>query len=209
MNIMMDLVEEQYGIPGCTDKEGHKYFSEFYADAFDPFKDKPITLLEIGSAYGGSLIIWHEFFSQAQIIGAELRDHTPEGKKLREQNEPDFIWYNEQFLPDLSKFPRMTAYNGYDAYTESFANNLPNLDIVIDDGWHSTDQWEKLYNLYLPKINPGGMLIIEDIGDKPINCPADWTINDLIEPIKNYKHEIVDLRPLTGKNDSRILAIYI
>jgi len=206
---MLNLVKKQQGVSGGTDREHHRYFSEFYQHQFKKYQDQPITLLEIGSAYGGGLIIWHEYFSQAKIIGAELRDHTPEGKLTWKNSDPNFRDYPEVFLPNLDDYPRMQAFNGYDAYQKSFADNLPDLDIVIDDGWHSCDQWEKLYELYLPKIRPGGMLIIEDISDRPIRSPQGWTINQLIEPVKHLQHQVFDFRSLTGKDDSRILAIWI
>jgi hypothetical protein len=54
-----------------TDKEVHKYCSTFYDKEFIKYKDKPIKLLEIGLFRGGSLILWRNYFSQAEIIGVD------------------------------------------------------------------------------------------------------------------------------------------
>lgn len=193
---LAELANEQEVLLGSTDRERNGYFSGFYENAFSKYRDLDIKLLEIGSAYGGGLMAWHDWFSQAEIYGAELRDHTPGGKVLREKNEPEFIWYNEVFLPDLSKYPRMKSHNGYNAYTREFADSLPMMDIIIDDAWHSVDQWELLYELYLDKVNPGGIMVIEDIpanGSLPVNARSGWNIKELIEPIKHLDHEVITI----------------
>jgi hypothetical protein len=193
-----------------TDKELHGYFSGFYEDHLTPYRDKPVTLLEIGSAWGGGLVCWDNWFSQAMIHGVELRDHTHNGKLLRQQNDPNFIWYDQEFIPEVFQSSKIKLHAGQDAYTSEFANSLPKFDIIIDDGWHTVDQWETLYQLYLPKILPGGVLIIEDISDTPLHMTPGWTIqNNLIEPIKHYRHQLFDFRAPTNKHDSMILAVWV
>jgi cephalosporin hydroxylase len=175
-----------------------------------PYRDKPITLLEIGSAWGGALLCWDDWFTDAQIIGTELRDHTYQGKIQRQKTETNFIWYNEEFIPEVFQRENIKFYVGQNAYKSEFANSLPQVDIIVDDGWHSVDQWEELYRLYLPKIRPGGLLVIEDIQEKPIGMTPGWTIqNNLIDPIKHHKHKLFDFRNKTGKPDSVILAVWI
>ena len=212
MNTLAKLANQQrlkYPNTG-TDKELHTYFSGFYEDNFLPYRDQPITLLEIGSAWGGALVCWDNWFTNAQIIGTELRDHSYEGKLLRQKQESNFIWYDQEFLPEVFQSSTIKLHAGQDAYNVDFANSLPQVDIIVDDGWHTVEQWEMLYQLYLPKIRPGGLLVIEDISDSPLHMKSGWTIqNNLINPIKHYRHKLFDFRSTTGKKDSMILAIWI
>jgi hypothetical protein len=195
---LAELANKQEGLLGSTDRERNGYFSGFYENAFAKYRDQDINLLEIGSAYGGGLMAWHDWFSCAQITGVDIRNHTPEGKIQRSINEHDFINYPEVFLVDPVKYPRVKNYGGYNAYTQEFADSLPMMDIIIDDAWHSVDQWDLLYKLYLRKMNPGGIMVIEDIVDNPINATAGWTINTLIEPIKHLKHEVITITNHSG-----------
>jgi len=194
----------------ATDKEStHKYFSNFYEIYLAPYRDREINLLEVGAAWGGALLCWDDWFTNANIIGVELRDHTPEGKAAME-GVPQFIWYPQVFIPEVAERPRINLYAGVDGYTPEFVDSLPDLDIVIDDGWHEVGQWEKFYELYLPKIKPGGMLIIEDISDWPLHATAGWSIQkNLIDPIKHYRHQLFDFRELTGDRHSMILAVWV
>ena len=43
----------------------HDYLNLYYENAFSPYKDKKITLLEIGVNYGSSLELWSKYFSNA------------------------------------------------------------------------------------------------------------------------------------------------
>jgi len=40
---------------------------------------------------------------------------------------------------------------------------LPNFDIIIDDGPHTKESHLEFLDLYVPKLNQGGVLIIEDV----------------------------------------------
>ena len=44
-----------------------------------------------------------------------------------------------------------------------FVSKLNNFDIIIDDGPHSLESQLKFIDLYYPKTNLGGVVIIEDI----------------------------------------------
>jgi hypothetical protein len=58
-----------------TDKNyAHKYIPEFYSKEFAKYRDKAITLFEIGLWEGKSMALWHEYFPNASIIGADVTD---------------------------------------------------------------------------------------------------------------------------------------
>lgn len=60
-----------------TDKEfRHKYCSDYYDRIIPCYKDKEITLLEVGTGHGGSLILWNDYFPKATIYGVDVGDMT-------------------------------------------------------------------------------------------------------------------------------------
>ena len=88
--------------------------------------------------------------------------------------------------------------NGYDI---SFVNSLPNLDIVIDDGPHTLETQIAFINLYLPKLNPGGMLVIEDI-------PNIEHIEYFKKQINNNLYKTIDTREKYNQFDNILFAVW-
>ena len=101
-----------------TDKECvHKFCSMFYDEAFKEFQDREITLLEVGTWYGGSLVLWAEYFKNAKkIIGLDI---VPKSAKT-----------------NIAQYPNVEL-NIADAYSDDVINRLGTYDIIIDDGPHS------------------------------------------------------------------------
>ena len=160
MNKLQEIIEKfnlgikdnpEYG----TDKGFPKsYIDEFYEKSFSGLVDKDITLVEIGVRSGSSLKMWREYFSKAKIIGidnfSDLNNH---------QIPINNSWiYNEdvQFICG-------------DAYDKDVSDRIENIDILIDDGPHTFESHVKTLELYLPKINLDGMVIIEDVSYNPNN----------------------------------------
>ena len=130
-----------------TDKgSSHSYIQHFYEDEFKKYQEKNINFLEIGIMSGGSLILWSNYFKNAKnIIGVDCTD--------------------EYLHPDCRDIEGVD-YHFHDAYDKKFVKNLTNLDIIIDDGQHTLDSQLECIELYLPKLNKGGVLIIEDVQDE-------------------------------------------
>ena len=126
-----------------TDKgSSHSYIQNFYEDEFKKYKEKNINFLEIGIMSGGSLILWSNYFKNAKnIIGVDCTD--------------------EYLHPDCRDIEGVD-YHFHDAYDKNFVKNLTNLDIIIDDGQHTLDSQLDCIELYLPKLNKGGVLIFDD-----------------------------------------------
>lgn len=168
-----------------TDKEYcHRYCSLFYDKEFIKYKDKPVNILEIGVASGGSLILWNDYFTNAEkIIGIELTNSYTE--------------ISRNNCKDYSKIQVIQS----DAYNEEIVNSLPYFDIIIDDGSHWKEHQIKLLELYCKKINPGGCLIIEDI--------AEFEYTDIFKTLvpSNMTYEIIDIRKESGGSDGVLFVV--
>ena len=143
-------IDPNYG----TDKgEPKSYIDEYYEENFKKYREKEITLVEIGVRSGASLKLWAEYFcKEARIYGLD---------NLYDKNIHS-IPINEEWTS-----AKNVEYIVGDAYTEEISNKIGNIDILIDDGPHTFESHVKLLELYIPKMNPGGVIVIEDITYDP------------------------------------------
>ena len=137
-----------------TDKgEPKSYIDEFYDKTFKKYLDNDVTLVEIGVRSGASLKLWSEYF-------------TKESKIYGLDNLHDKSVHSVPINPEWTSSENVEYIIG-DAYSEEVSNNFNNIDILIDDGPHTFESHVKLLDLYISKINPGGMIIIEDVSYDP------------------------------------------
>lgn len=162
-----------------TDKaHGHTYIN-FYEESFSKYRNKKINLVEIGVRCGASIKLWREYFANAMIYGID--------------NGPIGIEMNQEWVTGDN-----VQYIECDAYTQECVEKLPDkIDILIDDGPHYFNSHVKLLELYLNKINKGGMLIIEDVNYDPINL-----ISYFPKDMRN-KVEV----PVSTGTDNRLIVI--
>jgi hypothetical protein len=140
MNDLLNYFENNDG--RLIDKWMH-YF-EIYDRHFQHFRGRDIHLLEIGVYHGGSLQMWKTYFGeQAKIYGVDIQSAC---KKFEEDNVRIFIGdqADRRFLRSLKE-------------------EIPRVDIVIDDGGHTmTQQINTLMELY-PHISENGVYLCEDL----------------------------------------------
>lgn len=140
-------LDPKYG----TDKGGPKsYIDEYYENKFLNFRDKEITLVEIGVRSGASLCLWKNYFSKkAKIYGID---------NLNDKNIHN-IPVNSEWI-----FGDNVEYIVGDGYDDTIRDKIiGNIDILIDDGPHTFESHLKLLDKYIPKMKRGGVIIIEDI----------------------------------------------
>lgn len=131
-----------------TGKSIHKWINYFpvYEKNFSSFKDKPITLLEIGVDNGGSLEMWKQYFHpESKIIGIDILQDC---KKHEQVDKNIFVRIGDQ---SDKKF------------LESILSEFENIDIVIDDGSHKSDHIKASFDFLYPKISKNGCYLIEDL----------------------------------------------
>ena len=167
-----------------TDKGYPKsYVDEFYEDKFSPLIDSEITLVEIGVRSGASLKLWSEYFSKANIIGID--------------NLSDFNDYQVPINENWTSSEKVTFIDA-DGYLQETVDKINDkINILIDDGPHTFESHIKLLELYIPKMNKDGMIIIEDISYDP-NQLYSYVPENL-----HYKSYVCDY----GGYDNRLIII--
>jgi len=124
----------------------HKWIHYFdiYEKHFSRFRNKDITILEIGVSHGGSLQMWKEYFGpKAKIYGIDI---NPLCKELEEDNIKIFIGSQSdpKFLNEVK-------------------NAIPNVDILIDDGGHTMEQQIVSFEVLFDHVRENGVYLCEDL----------------------------------------------
>lgn len=113
---------------------------------FNPYRDLPINLFEIGIQNGGSLEIWAKYFKNARkIVGCDIDD------KCRGLSFTD---------------PRIELYVGdvnTDEIQEKALESASKYDIIIDDGSHQSSDVIRTFSRYFPHLDFDGMYVVEDL----------------------------------------------
>jgi len=169
----------KHGTDKCRGtKEGHNYCI-FYEEAFAPYRNQPISLLEIGVLGGASMRMWDEYFTKARsIVGVDIQ------------------------LPQLKGTRKVKLIQG-DAYAQGVVDTLGVFDIIIDDGPHTLESQMAAIDLYLPKVKKTGIFVVEDIPN------TDWFAilrervpDDLKDCIKVY-----DYRSVSNRHDDMLFVV--
>jgi len=137
--------------PLGTDKGDQKsYVDKFYATAFADYRFDGMRLMEIGCRHGASLALWSSYFPNGEIVGCD----NLEDPMLTEETYVVREWVER---------PNVSLVIG-DAYAQETADSLTGIfDIIIDDGPHSLSSQQRALDLYLPKLAPNGLFVVEDV----------------------------------------------
>ena len=124
----------------------HKWahYIPIYERYLGSFRGKPITMLEIGVNYGGSLHMWREYLGpQGRYIGVDISNYC---KRLEADG----------FVIEIGD-------QGSQAFWDRFKEQHPVLDIIIDDGSHVPEHQILTFETLFPHLNEGGIYICEDV----------------------------------------------
>ena len=124
-----------------TDKWVH-YFN-IYKENFSRYKNKKITILEIGVLNGGSLKMWQNYFSpDSTIAGIDIISKC---KKYEKDNIK--IYIGDQ--TDIN-------------FLGSVIKEIGTPDIIIDDGGHTCNQQITSFDYLFQHLNNQGIYLVED-----------------------------------------------
>lgn len=131
-----------------SDKWRVQGYTKHYQKYFSKFKNKSITLLEIGvGGYkdpekgGASLKMWKVFFKKAKIVAIDIEDKTALCDKRT------FVYKGNQ--TDENLLLKLARVHGP-------------FEIIIDDGSHVNSDVIFTFNYLFPSVKEGGYYIIED-----------------------------------------------
>lgn len=172
---------------GDTDKDTWHSYIDSYAQLLGPYKGKSCSLLEIGSLYGGSALLWHDYLQQAQILLVDVVNRIAP----RVWNKLDS---NRCKLKVLDAYSPQTLEILSAEYPEGF-------DIIIEDGNHVLQCQLFVLEHYTSILKKNGILVIEDIQSE----------RDL-EAIKqaapsHLSLEVIDLRSKKNRYDDILIVV--
>jgi 23S rRNA U2552 (ribose-2'-O)-methylase RlmE/FtsJ len=123
----------------------HKWdhYFDVYEKYFSTYIGKEINILEIGVAHGGSLQLWKRYFGDKVNIYAI--DINPECKQFEEQGIKILIGSQEDTT-----------------FLDQVISELPDLDIIIDDGGHTMNQQIVSFKKLFLKVKEKGLYLVED-----------------------------------------------
>ena len=126
------------------------HYFEIYDRHLARFRGKDVAICEVGVNAGGSLAAYRKYFGErAQIYGVDLFNST-------------FMEANATYGRPQRMF---TGSQGSPAFWRAFREQVPRLDVLIDDGGHTAALQVTTLEEMLPHLAPGGVLLTEDIID--------------------------------------------
>jgi predicted O-methyltransferase YrrM len=169
-----------------TNKESmYSFCSHFYEAELAKYRDKPVSMLEIGVWNGGSLQLWSEYFTNARVLGID-------------------VYLMPQVGPMVAKYNSVSIIIA-DAYSEEKANTLGDFDIIVDDGSHELVNQLFMVEHYLPKVKPGGLFVIEVVQSAAWFEQLMAAVPDQLKP----HARCVDLSKVKGKEDALLFAVRV
>jgi len=124
------------------------YFPAYYRHLSKYIGRPDVKLVEIGIESGGSLQMWRKVMGPGlRLYGVDVEPFT----KRSEANDPTNR--TRVFIGD----------QGSAAFWEAFYAEVGSIDILIDDGSHFPEHIMLTLTMALPRLRPGGVVLIEDV----------------------------------------------
>jgi hypothetical protein len=122
----------------------HDNYFALYDRVLAPYRDRPVTLIEIGVQHGGSMQMWKRYLAPGStVVGLDI---YPECRQFEEDGVR--IMIGDQ--SDRAFLQRVVAEAGP-------------ADVIIDDGSHiPSHQIASFEMLFAQALKPGGIYIVED-----------------------------------------------
>ena len=139
---METLREIFYSHEGNLIHKWDHYF-EIYERYFEKYRGKEVNILEIGISHGGSIKMWKKYFGSG--LNLYSIDINEECKKFEEEGVKVFIGSQDDPI-----------------FLNQVSGQLPELDIIIDDGGHFMNQQILSFELLFYKLKQSGIYLVED-----------------------------------------------
>jgi cephalosporin hydroxylase len=184
----------QYG-EGCSEeilkiislyhgKGWYKRLSAYQVhDEFKRFIDwvsdiKPKVVMEIGTAQGGTLVVWSRLVGD-MVISVDL-EHGIHGGGYPPQKQRLF----QELVADRSTNLELIQADSHQETTRKYVENLlagKQLDLLFIDGDHRLEGVTRDFELWNSLVKPGGYIVFHDILPHPpeLDCHVDKLWNSL------------------------------
>jgi len=175
-----------------------------YTEVYPKYLPKnPKKIMEIGIWKGSSLRMWNEYYPNLETIYGMDFYNDKVRKNCFSWITPEEI---QSIIDENSKFRLLftdqSDRSELDIAAQTIGENQ--LDFILDDGSHNTDDQQISLSRLFKTIKSGGVYIIEDLTDK--NYPlGGWNIKDMV----NYSDatvNVLDKFNETGKLETPYLT---
>lgn len=138
-----------------------------------------LNILEIGTKYGGTLLIWCRLVEQmsidtskASIISVDMSDGGIHGGIADEDMDKRDLWFYERF-PNVhfirgnshEKSTKIKVAEIIRNRRKISSGNIQDIDFLFLDGDHSYEGIKQDWELYSPFVKKGGIIALHDIND--------------------------------------------
>lgn len=141
------------------DKYSEKQYHLIYEDYFKQYKFKQVNILEIGILEGYSMMVHSDYFIYGKLYGFDI-DIKPFNNKYEILRNIGGFSHN-----NIAEIRQVSSID-----PKEVPNNIPYMDIIIDDGDHNPCSQAKTFENYYSKLNISGLYIIEDVTQFRYDC---------------------------------------
>lgn len=177
-----------------TDKNTIHSYIDLYQTLFESKKESATHILEVGIGpgihqNGGSIMMWADYFTNAQIYAADIIPIDHVRKELIDH-------------PRIHLYTSNNAYN-MNFFTNTFLSKGLKFDMLLDDGPHTFESMIDFVTMYSQLLKDDGILVIEDVQNIKWLDALRGVTPDLLKP---FIH-VYDRREVKGRYDDIVFTI--
>jgi len=156
-----------------SDKGSKHSYEKAYEENFEPLRNEPINILEIGIFRGESLAAWVDYFPNAQIYGLDTFQRiAPKDIDILEHERVHWLKGDSQTLNTKQKIKE----------------KWPDVqfDIIIDDGLHTPAANGATFENLVEFLKDDGQYFVEDVWPLDIMTQKEWQTPWVVKRPKTY-----------------------